>query len=186
MVGSTTASTHIMITAFQRALKPLVEGYLNQIPAIDADTQKKLDALDAAIQALGPDTPEGKAIAKQKAKLEPDVARLRKQRTQEVSEALVMASSSLRLSVALKKTKHSSGSSNGSVQRLPKEQLEEACQKILKSLPSKSGKFLNGADVAEKVDLTPVVLRSALAKLKREGLAITNGKKGRAGGYRRA
>ena len=186
MVGSTAASTHIMTTAFQKALKPLVEGYIQQIPSIDEKTQKMLTAFDAAIDAVGPDTPEGKNIAKQKAKLEPDIAKLRKQRTQEVSEALVMACNSLRLSVSLKKAKHSGASSNGSVQRLPKADLEEACKKILKTLPTKSGKFLNGAHVAEKLDLEPVVLRSALAKLKRDGLAVSNGKKGRAGGYRKA
>lgn len=186
MVGSTAATTHVMSTALERAIKPLVEGYLNQIPAIDEAMKTKLDALDAAIKAVGPDTTEGKAIAKQKARLEPDTTELKKKRVQEVSEAVVMACNSMRLSVSLKKAKHYSGSSNGSVQRLPKAELDEACKKILKTLPPKSGKYMNGAEVAKIVDLTPVVLRSALSKLKRDGLTVSNGRKGMAGGYRKA
>ncbi|MCH7490030.1 MAG: hypothetical protein IID05_04970 [Gemmatimonadetes bacterium] len=153
---------------------------------LDDAVEKVLDALDAAIDAVGPDTIEGKAVAKQKARLEPDTASLKKKRIQEVSQALVMACNNLRLPVSVKKAKRSGGSSDGSVGRLPRAELEAACQKILKTLPSKSGKYLNGAEVAKNVDLTPVVLRSALSKLKRDGLAVTNGKKGMAGGYRKA
>lgn len=191
MAESTAASTYAMATALEKAIKPLVEGYLNQIPSIDESTKKKLDALEAAIQAVGPDTPEGKAIAKQKAKLEPDTTSLKKKRIQEVSDAVVMACNNHRLAVMAKKIKRSAASSDGAGGgtgggRLPKAEMQAACKTILKVLPPKSGKFMNGSEVAENVDLEPHVVKAALGKLKRDGDITSNGIKGKSGGYRKA
>lgn len=189
MAESTAASTHTMATALDRAIKPLVEGYLNQVPSIDEATKKKLDALEAAIQAVGPDTQEGKAIAKQKARLEPDVSSLKKKRIQEVSEAIVMACNNHRLAVMAKKVKRAgapSGGGGATGGRLPKDELEAACQAVLKVIPPKSGKYMNGAEVAEKAKIDPAVAKSALGKLKRDERIESNGFKGKKGGYRKA
>jgi hypothetical protein len=189
MAEATAASGHVMATAFEKAIKPLVEGYLKQIPELDPETRKKLDALDAAIAAVGPDTPEGKAITKQKAKLEPDMSKLKQRRIQEVSEAVVVACNNHRLAVMVKKTKRPAspagvpGKSGG---RLPKAELEAACESVLKVLPPKSGKFMNGSEVAEKTGLDAHTTKSALGKLKREDQITSNGMKGKGGGYRKA
>lgn len=181
------ATQSAMINAFKKALEKPVEGYLKQVPEIPSDIKKEMDDLEKAFQLVGSDTPAGKAIQKQLQKVTPDTSKQQKIRAGEVAAALVAACNELRVPIQVKKSKRASGASGGSGSRLTKDQMESACEAVLKVLPSKGAKtFMNGAEVMEQVKLDNDVVKKALAKLKRDEVITTNGIKGKKGGYKKA
>jgi hypothetical protein len=62
-----------------------------------------------------------------------------------------------------------------------------AADAVYGALPPKSGKtFTSQADLAAKIGMDGAVVQKALGKLKRDGRAKSNGKRGRQGGWQRA
>ena len=64
--------------------------------------------------------------------------------------------------------------------------MQAAIEQVSKSLPNKTQNYRPVADISEKSGLEITNVRSALAKMKREKLVKSNGKRGAAGGWRKA
>lgn len=186
MAESKAASVAVMATAIQDAIKGKIDGYANQVPAIDADTQKKIDVLDESIDAFGTESKEGKRLAKMKASIMPDMKKLRARRLREVAEAVVIATNNMHLPLMLKKAGKASGSTGGGHNRMSSADMGKACSAVVKALPSKSGKYLPKGEIAKKAKLDGATVTAALGKLKRDGEAASNGMRGQAGGWRKA
>lgn len=76
----------------------------------------------------------------------------------------------------------------GERKRLPREEMQKACEAIMKVLPPKDTPdhlCMAKSRVAEKCDLDAKTTSSALIKLNRDGKATSNGIRGAGGGWRK-
>ena len=69
--------------------------------------------------------------------------------------------------------------------RLTKDELSAAAEKIYRALPQVNGRYFSIGDLSSSTGLPTGAIKSALGRLKREKRAVSNGKRGGAGGWRR-
>ncbi|MEM6504037.1 MAG: hypothetical protein AAF711_01075 [Planctomycetota bacterium] len=181
-----------LIEQLTGAIRSLVDRYKAQKSEAALKVEAEQAKLEKLRDELGEDSPAYAGLEKVIAGLGYDPGADEKRRLQEASLALVAAANAVGLKVALRKVAGRSGSgstSGGTRTRMSSAALEEASEKIHKVLPPANTGDDNckpiGA-IAEESGFDPAVVRSALSKLKRDGWAESNGRRGQAGGWRKA
>ncbi|BAM02749.1 hypothetical protein [Phycisphaera mikurensis] len=178
------------------ALTPLVEDFVAQpSPGANATEEQRV-AIERRRQSvresLGEDDPAYKAASEvldeSLRNLSVSNASQKKENLRLVAEALVVVTNGLRVPVKLKpkgETRSSAAAqkTDGRRNRKSSETLAEETAAVLKALPRASAAFVPKSDITEKVGFDPT---SALLKLKREGNAVSNGRRGAGGGWRKA
>ncbi|MEM8783445.1 MAG: hypothetical protein AAGE65_11400 [Planctomycetota bacterium] len=182
-----------LIDQFSKSIGPVVEKFAAQPSPAAAelgDQRKKLEKQKAdAGKVFDEGSPAYNAavaaIEDELKGLKIDDRTQRKQNLQLAAEALVVVANTLRVPVKLKDTGRSSAAAAGSGKRARKTnaQMEQEATAVLKALPSSKRDFAPKANITEKVGFDP---QSALLKLKRDGLAESNGVRGAGGGWRKA
>ena len=184
----------------QSALTPIVESFVKQAsPAASAqeDQRKAIEERrENARKSLGDDDEAFRAansvLDRQLDELKVSDADQRKENRRLAAEALVHVTNNLRLPLKLK-PKNAAGTpgaggkagtaNDGRRNRKSGEVLAREVAAVVKALPRAASAFVPKSDITEKVGFDPT---SALLKLKRTGEAVSNGRRGAGGGWRRA
>lgn len=181
------------------AISPLIEEFSAQPSPGSAANEEKRKAIEerreAVRKSLGEDDPAYRAASDVLDQaldgLKISDAHQRKENLRIAAEALIHVTNTLRLPVKLK-TKTESGLSGGGKAGTPGDgrrfrktakMLAEETTAVLKALPRSGSAFMPKGEINEKVGFDST---SALLKLKREGQANSNGRRGSGGGWRRA
>ena len=75
---------------------------------------------------------------------------------------------------------------SGNGKRISKADMDNATNVLTKALPSKGKTFRTVSQLVKVTKLDGLVIKSALQKLKRENVAVSNGKRGLASGWTKA
>lgn len=180
-----------------KAMKKDLEAFIGQQSPEAAEAKAAYEELEkqkaAAAKALGEDSAAYagavKAIEKEQSKLDTDDKKGEANNRKHAALALVIAAREFKLPVALRKSATSSGSGTGSRSRMSTKELADACEVVLKALPAKSvpdDKCKSIGELADATNLDANTVKSALSKMKRDGSAESNGKRGTGGGWRKA
>ena len=110
----------------------------------------------------------------------------RKENLTLAAAALVDAAKSLKLPIQVKATKNGKGGrtrkGSGRRRRMTAAQMQEAVSQVFDALPKGNNTFASRAELSETLGFDP---GTVLLKMKREGSAISNGRRGAGGGWRR-
>jgi hypothetical protein len=185
--------------SIEQAIAKLVEEFVDQPSPEAKKAQARFDELESdkrkVLQALDEANPAAKAavsaIESEQQQLDTEDRKSLQNNRRHAAWAMVHAANNLRLPVMLKKTARTPATSNGNAshRRIPAKDIEAAAEKVLKSLPPQSTpdeRCFDLATITDDTELEKSVVRSALGKLKRDGRAESNGKRGMAGGWRKA
>lgn len=182
-----------LVNQIRKAIKGPVEEFLKQ-PSEAAKEQETAKAqIEKAKQELaktlgGKDNSAYKAAA---ASLDAEAKNTgvdgrseQAARRREAAAALVEAAGDLKLPVRIKPNKKTGkpGRPRGSRKRMTAAEMAGAVDKIHKALPDKKSEFISKSELAKKVGFDP---SSVLLKMKRDGTAVSNGRRGVGGGWRR-
>ncbi|MEM9294647.1 MAG: hypothetical protein AAGA57_02505 [Planctomycetota bacterium] len=174
-------------------LKPVVERYADQKSAIALRAEAEIQKIEQLKATLGEDSPAVAKLQEAVEMLDYDGTSNRKARLQEASFALVHAANSLGLKVQLRAAGKGRGRAPAAPgakrTRMSRADIASAADAILKTLPPKNTGDDNckpKSEIADDTGLPASAVDSALLRLKREGRATSNGRRGAGGGWRRA
>ena len=186
-----------LTNSIRDSIKGTVENFISQ----KSEAAQKAEAERAKLQEFKQQLGEGslalKGIEKAIRDLEHDPSADEKVRRQEAAFALVTFANELKLPVQLAKrsrrsssgTRASRGSSGGGGGRMSQDEMERVADAVYDTLPpagTTDDECLSKDEIADQAGVDRSALDSALLKLRRDGKAETNGKRGPSAGWRRA
>ncbi|MEM7682339.1 MAG: hypothetical protein AAF288_10330 [Planctomycetota bacterium] len=175
-------------------LRPVIDRYADQKSALALRAEAEIHKIEQLKTTLGADSPAVAKLQEAVEALDYNGASNRKMRMEEASFALVHAANSLGLKIQLRSAGKGRGRPAGSTggakrTRMTRAAIADAAAQILKTLPPKNTGDDNckaKGDIAEDTGLPQSAVDSALLRLKREGKAESNGRRGAGGGWRRS
>ncbi len=190
MAKNVSMSKEQLTDQIRDAISPLVERYAAQKSQRAIDMEKQAEEIELMRKKLGEDSPAYKALQGAIDMLEADPGADRKQRLEDASLAVVAAGNDLGLKLRLRRQPgRTAGKTSGRRTRMSSADSADMAEKVLGVLPppsTKTEKCMSKEDIAQKTGIDSSKLQSVLLRLKREGKAESNGKRGLAGGWRRA
>ncbi len=183
----------------QAAIHPLIEEFIGQ-PSPGASAKEEERAAvekrrENARKSLGEEDPAFRAandvLDQLLEALQVSSTDQKKENRRIAAEALIHVTNGLRLPVKLKPKSETGGrkpggragtAADGRRNRKTAEVLARETAAVVKALPRAAAAFVPKSDITEKVGFDPT---SALLKLKREGVAVSNGRRGSGGGWRK-
>ena len=160
------------------AVRPILEEFRAQPSEAEAKHAAALDTVRASIEAAD-DPVVKRALKMGLAKLEKDGPE-KEDRSADEAKAWNAAARRVGITTRVGRARTAAGNRV----RRSRKAVEDAAEKVRDTL--EDAVFMTKSEIAEKTDLAEGMLKSAIARLKREGEIESNGQRGRAGGWRKA
>lgn len=165
-----------------------VKAFLDQMSHEEAAYQAQIEEFkaQAAAATLKSVADAWKSEAKRLEADRPDTSATRRQAA---AMAVLFITNELRLPLQLKgaaqeASKPAKAAAEKSGKRMPRAVMQQLLGNLIKAFPA-DGSFIRIAELAEKTGADISDVRSALLRLKREGKAESNGRKGKGGAWKR-
>jgi len=185
-----------LIDRLRKDLTSHLDLFLSQKTTEQAEKEAQIDGLNKTIASMSEGSPGVPALQAVIANIQAELDKpgINEPLRKEAAIALIAVCNDFRLPLQLKQAQPAQAiaqptkSSRGTRKRLPKEDMQLACDAIIVILPpSDTPDHLCMAKgrVADKTDLDAKTVSSALIRLNRQGLATSNGIRGAGGGWRK-
>ena len=176
-------------------IEDTINEFLDQPSPSAARGEDHREAIESAkaglAKTLGEDSASYRnavaALEDDAASVEVSAKEQRKENLVLAAAALVDAAKELKLPVQVKQTKggkpgRGGRGSGGRRRRMTASEMNDAVEKVFNALPKGANTYVSRNELREEVGFDP---GSVLLKMKREGSAISNGRRGAGGGWRR-